>query len=200
MDSENAYRLAVLLVFALAMPIAVYHRVRARTGERISRQGEGLALAITLRLAGLVMWLSTLAYLLNPAWMAWAQMSLPPWLRWSGVPLGVASIAFLFWTLRSLGKNLTDTVATRQNASLVTAGPYRYVRHPFYVCTGGLMLAVTLLSANAVLGLAGAAVLALLIVRMPKEEQQLLERFGEPYRHYRASTGAFFPKLARATR
>jgi protein-S-isoprenylcysteine O-methyltransferase Ste14 len=200
MDNENAYRVAVLLVFALAMPIAVYHRLRARTDERISRQGEGLALAITLRLAGLVMWLSTLAYLLNPAWMDWAQLPLPAWLRWCGAPLGVASIALLNWTLQSLGKNLTDTVATRQNATLVTHGPYHYVRHPFYVCTAGLTLAATLLSANAVLGVASAVAMVLLVVRMPKEEQQLLERFGEPYRHYRATTGAFFPKLLRSTR
>ena len=197
---KSAFRLAVLLIFATAMPTAVYHRLRARTGEHSRDMAKGWRLAITLRLAGLVLWLSTAAYLLNPAWMAWAQIPLPSWLRWCGVPLGVASIAFLHWTLRSLGKNLTDTVVTRQDATLVTAGPYRYVRHPFYVSAGLLMFAATLLSANAVLGAASVVVLALLVVRMPKEEQQLLERFGQSYRDYRQATGAFFPKLARSTR
>ncbi len=101
----------------------------------------------------------------------------------------------MVWTLASLGRNLTDTVATREHATLVTDGPYRYVRHPFYVVAGLLMLSVTLLTASAAIGIAGLTVFALLVLRTPNEERRLLETFGEPYEAYRRRTGAFFPKL-----
>ena len=104
----------------------------------------------------------------------------------------------MYWTLASLGKNLTDTVATRTGATLVTDGPYRLVRHPFYVVAGLLMLSVTLLSASAAIGVAGLVVITLLALRTPNEERRLLETFGEPYAAYRWRTGAFFPKWRRA--
>jgi len=42
----------------------------------------------------------------------------------------------LIWTLRTLGANLTDTVITRKEHTLVTSGPYRWVPHPFYDAVG----------------------------------------------------------------
>lgn len=127
--------------------------------------------------------------------MAWAALPLPDAVRWSGAVLGLSGAGLMYWTMTSLGKNLTDTVAVRREAYLVTRGPYRWVRHPFYVTAAVLMASITLLSANALIGAAGLAVVALLAVRTPIEERKLLEQFGEPYREYRATTGAFFPRL-----
>ena len=104
----------------------------------------------------------------------------------------------MWWTLRSLGKNLTDTVVTRADATLVTDGPYHLVRHPFYVTVALLMLAMTLLSANGWIGASGLAVMALLVVRTSKEEQMLIARFGDDYRSYMARTGRFLPRIGRA--
>ena len=70
-------------------------------------------------MAGLV------AFLIDPSWMAWASFQLPNWARWCGVGLAGGAGALLIWTFRSLGHNLTDTVVTRRNATLVTHGPYR---------------------------------------------------------------------------
>ena len=58
----------------------------------------------------------------------------------------------MYWTLSSLGTNLTDTVVTRAEATLVTHGPYRWVRHPYYVTAALLMGSVTLLTANWLIG------------------------------------------------
>ncbi len=194
MDAETPFRLVLLALLALAMSVGVFHRVRARSGERFDRKQEGLALAIALRLAGFAAWLGIFAYLVNPRWMVWSQVSLPAEVRWLGAPLGLASVGLMYWTMTSLGKNLTDTVATRKDATLVTNGPYCYVRHPFYVTAGLVLLSATLLSANAFIGICGLLVLLLLAARTPMEEQKLLEKFGEPYRAYRASTGAFLPR------
>jgi protein-S-isoprenylcysteine O-methyltransferase Ste14 len=62
------------------------------------------------------------------------------------------------------------------------------------------MAAVTILTANWLLGLLAILVLALLVVRTPREEQQLIARFGDDYRRYMASTGRFFPRLTRPSK
>jgi protein-S-isoprenylcysteine O-methyltransferase Ste14 len=135
--------------------------------------------------------LGLLAYLLNPGWMAWSSISLPNWLRWVGVGIGVAGGALLIWTLRSIGKNLTDTVVTRKEHTLVTIGPYRWVRHPFYGSVALCILASSLIAANWFIFLTGVLVLALIAVRTPKEEEKLLARFGDSYRDYMERTGRF---------
>jgi hypothetical protein len=68
----------------------------------------------------------------KPAWLEWAFMPLPPIVRWLGFAVGCWRLAWLGWTLHNLGTNLTDTVGTRTDHTLVTRGPYRYIRHPFY--------------------------------------------------------------------
>jgi protein-S-isoprenylcysteine O-methyltransferase Ste14 len=195
MSDEDPFRIAMLAILVPTMAVGVYHRLQARTGERISHKEEGILLAIALRLAGLCAWLSVLVYLINPAWIEWARLPLPNWLRWSGVIFGVLCCGLMYWTLTNLGKNLTDTVVRRTNATLVTTGPYRWVRHPFYVTAGLMLLSATLLSANWLIAVSGLPVAILLAIRTPKEEEKLIEGFGESYRRYMAATPRYFPRL-----
>ncbi len=198
MPAESPFRIALVIVIVLTMSVTVYHRWQARApGERLSHKQEGCLFAIALRLAGLALWLATLGYLLFPASVGWAAMPLPSWCRWSGVASGGISSLLLYWTLASLGKNLTDTVVTRKNAHLVTHGPYRWVRHPFYFTAGLLMLSVTIFTANWLIGVTSLLVLVMLGVRTPKEEALLIDRFGDEYRQYMAGTGRFFPRIRR---
>src|SRR6185503_16831961 len=104
-----------------------------------------------------------IAYMINPQWMAWSAVPLAAGIRWIGVVFCAAAIALLLWTLPALGTNLTDTVVTRANHTLVTRGPYRWIRHPFYAAMALLTLGCSLLSANwfiVVTGVAGFALLA----------------------------------------
>jgi protein-S-isoprenylcysteine O-methyltransferase Ste14 len=198
MSTDIPFRLAILLMFLAAMAIGSYHRLQAaKSGERFDRRQEGLWLAITLRLAGLLLWATTILYLIWPEAIAVAQIALPNWLRWSGGVFGVAGILLMYWTLTNLGKNLTDTVATRHDATLVTRGPYRWIRHPFYVTAALLMLAAALLSANLLIAVSGLMVIVLLVLRTPKEEQKLVDKFGDDYRRYIVSTGRFLPKFGK---
>lgn len=198
MPSENPFRLALAIVMALTMMVTVYYRLQAASsGEKISRQEEGYVFAVVLRLAGLGLWVATFAYLVVPASIQWAAIPLPAWVRWIGTGAGALCSLLMYWTLSSLGKNLTDTVVTRAQATLVTHGPYRWVRHPFYVTAALLMASVTVLAANGLIGLSSLVVLALLAIRTPKEEQMLIERFGQQYRDYMTETGRFFPRMAR---
>lgn len=195
--SENPLRIALIVVILLTMTVTVYYRRQAASsGERISHRDEGYIFAAVLRLAGLCLWISTFGYLLLPASFRWASMPLHPAVRWFGVVTGIGCSFLMYWTLSSLGKNLTDTVVTRSEATLVTHGPYRWVRHPFYITAALLMASVTLLTANWLIGLSSLVVLGLLAIRTPKEEQMLIARFGQQYTDYMAKTGRFFPLIS----
>ena len=194
MSAEDPFRIAILAMLGLVMGVGVYHRLQAaKSGERISRRDEGFWIGVPLRLAGICIWIGSLAYLINPAWMQWSKLPLPDSLRWVGAPFAAAAITLIYWTMTNLGKNLTDTVVTRTEATLVTSGPYRWVRHPFYVCVLLATVSITLLAANWFLGLCGLTVFALLVLRTPIEEQKLIDKFGDRYRTYMASTGRFWP-------
>ena len=101
----------------------------------------------------------------------------------------------LFWTFHSLGKNLTDTVVTRREHTLVTHGPYRWVRHPFYDVVFLWGLSLSLLTANWLLALLGFSAFAMMVVRTRIEEEKLVERFGDDYRSYMERTGRFLPRV-----
>jgi protein-S-isoprenylcysteine O-methyltransferase Ste14 len=45
------------------------------------------------------------------------------------------------------------------------------------------------------MGLVSVAVLVMLLVRLPKEEAKLIERFGDEYRAYTERTGRLLPRL-----
>jgi protein-S-isoprenylcysteine O-methyltransferase Ste14 len=198
MTTEDAARFSLGIIFAVTAGTAAYHRLRAAgSGEWVSRRDEGLPMLLTLRPAGLLLGLSVLAYLIEPGWMAWAALELPVWLRWAGAAIGLAAALFVHWTLETLGKNLTDTVALQVGHTLVTSGPYRWVRHPYYVGFLLLVLATFLLTQNWFIGLVGLLVFILLAVRTPTEERKLVERFGDEYRHYMARTGRFIPRFGR---
>jgi len=195
--SDSQARLILLLGFILVMPIGIYHRLRARTGEHLDRRQEGWPILLSLRPLGLAFWVGLIAYLYDPTNMDWASLHLPGWARWAGVAFGAAATALVTWMFRALGHNLTDTVVTRREASLVTAGPYRWVRHPMYC---GLMLgviAITLIADNFYFAIIGVAAFLILAVRTRIEERNLIARFGQDYENYMAQTGRFFPKLAR---
>ena len=100
MNDDQLFRLILLAGFVILLPIGIYHRLKSRTGEKLDRRQEGLFILIALRLGGIAGMLGVFAYLINPAWLAWAAMPLPNWLRWMGAGFGVMSELLFVWTLR----------------------------------------------------------------------------------------------------
>ena len=197
MTDESIFRSLVILSLVLTLPIGLYHRIRSQaTREKLARKEEGIFIMIGLRLCGLVALIALVAYLVNPSWMGWAYLPLPTWLRWIGGCLAVFALpSLLFWTFHSLGKNLTDTVVTRREHTLITHGPYRWVRHPFYDVVLLWILSMSLLIANWLMALLGFSAFAMMVYRTRIEEEKLIERFGDEYRNYISRTGKFLPQF-----
>ena len=201
MPTETIFRLAfwVLLAGVLVMRIAFALRVR-RAGERVmpdrqavEREGKGMFAFRVLMGCLLLAWL--VVYAINPPWLEALSVPLPDWLRWAGFALGLASLGLWTWTQVALGKEWSPQLQLRDEHHLVTTGPYTRVRHPLYTAMIGYGIGLALVTANWGFIVLAVVIIAGSVARLPREEQMMIERFGDEYTTYMRRTGRFFPKL-----
>jgi protein-S-isoprenylcysteine O-methyltransferase Ste14 len=197
MTNELTFRLSFIAIFILMTIIRLYYHYKAGTfRERVYTQTEGKLVAALRGLLAVPWFIATLIYMIYPQGMIWAGLSLPTWLRWSGVVLAGLSVLLLFWVNYALGKNFSTTLVVREDHTLVTHGPYRWVRHPMYTVIVLLIIAFFFLSANWFIGLIGLLIITLVMtVRTPKEEAMMIDKFGNEYRTYMERTGRFLPRF-----
>jgi protein-S-isoprenylcysteine O-methyltransferase Ste14 len=123
---------------------------------------------------------------------------------WSVSPAGwrvVASVIcfmlanLLSWTSpKALGRQLRFDAAIGTEHELVRHGPYRVVRHPIYTSFLCVLWGIGFMAATRWLFVT--ATIVFLIgteIRVRLEDRLLENRFGEHFRHYRASTRAYLP-------
>lgn len=197
MTDDNIFRLVVVVMIAVFGPLAFYHRRRSTTDEKLDRWLEGFVILFGLRLSAVPVFVSGVVWLIDPQRMGWSSIAIPVGLRWLGVVLAGCSGLLVVWTFRNLGKNLTDTVVTRRDHTLITSGPYRYVRHPFYLAFALGVVGGSLVLANWFFFLAGLLPLGFIVARTRIEEEKLLARFGADYQEYRQRVGQFLPRFRR---
>ncbi|NWF65211.1 MAG: isoprenylcysteine carboxylmethyltransferase family protein, partial [Chloroflexi bacterium] len=179
------------------MGISFYFRLKAdrESGEKLSRKADGSVMMNVIRIGGLVLWLSPLVYLINPAWMAWSKIGLPEWTRWLGVGIGILCVFGIYWLFSSIGSGITPVSATRREHKLSTRGIYRWVRHPLYTIGSSFIVSFGMMADNWFIALFGVLAFIAMAVRTPKEEANLIEKFGDEYREYMKRTGRFLPKI-----
>jgi protein-S-isoprenylcysteine O-methyltransferase Ste14 len=195
--NENIFRVLAAVILFTGVGISSYHRRKAdrETGETISRKADGSVMMTFIRIGGLVLWLSPLVYLINPSWMAWAKVGLPEWVRWLGVVLGVLCTFGIYWLFSSIGSGISPTSATRQKHVLSKTGPYRWVRHPLYTVGSTFIVSFGMMADNWFIAALGILAFIGMAIRTPKEEANLIEKFGDEYREYMKTTGRFLPRI-----
>jgi len=200
MTTESNFRVAFWVLFAGVFIMRMYFALRVRqAGERVmpdreavKREGRGMFAIRVVMFFLLLGWLAL--YAINPTWMGVLSVPFPDWLRWVGFALGLASLGFWSWTQVALGKEWSPQLQLREEHHLVTTGPYTRIRHPLYTAMIGYGTSLALVTANWVFIVLAVAVIAGSIARVPKEEQMMIEEFGEEYKAYMQRTGRFFPK------
>lgn len=112
-----------------------------------------------------------------------------------GFIIMITGMGFNFIVRTNLGKNWVPLSKTTEGQELVTEGIYSKVRHPFYLSILILFLGVAIISWN----LYGLLFLILavmgLIIRIRKEEIELIAKFGEEYKKYKKETPMIIPKV-----
>ncbi|MCJ7584277.1 MAG: isoprenylcysteine carboxylmethyltransferase family protein [Anaerolineales bacterium] len=202
MTTESAFRLAFVILLAALFAMRFYFMIKVRSsGGRImpdesAIKREGGRGFFIFRVVAFVALMAFLAmYIAGMAWIDVFMFMLPDWLRWIGFSLGILSVAFMTWTQVTLDTQWSAQLQLRDDHHLITTGPYARMRHPLYTSMFGWGTALSLLTANWIFVAVSVLSIVGLIVRIPKEEQMMIETFGEKYKAYMQRTGRFFPKL-----
>ena len=196
--ADATYRIAFALLALLGFGGSIYLRRRAdEAAGEVPRSADPPGIVVALRVGGGVYYGALLLWLLHPPIVGWARLPVSSGFRWLGLLLAVLGTSLAVWSLWHLGRNVTPTSVTREDARLVRTGPYRWVRHPLYSSMVLTIPGLSLLSANALVLAGGVATFVTILVRLDVEERNLLEHFGEAYRRYMERTGRIFPDLRR---
>jgi protein-S-isoprenylcysteine O-methyltransferase Ste14 len=125
-----------------------------------------------------------------------ANYYLPDWVGWIGVLIILDAAWLLFLSHRDLGRHWTISVGLREGHSLITTGIYKYLRHPMYAAHLVWAFGQILILHNWIAGYSFiVTMLPFYFYRSRREEEMLIEEFGDEYREYKQKTGALFPKF-----
>ncbi len=196
MITETTFQTLFILAAAAFVILWGYNLVSIGvTRDKFYTATEGLLIAVPRFLLLGATLVGMLVYCLNPRLMSWSALPLPLELRGFGFFITVAALGLFFWVLQSLGKNFSTTLTLKREQTLVSHGPYQWVRHPMYTSFVLLWVGYFFLSANWFIGLTGIlGFVWAIVVRTPKEEQMMIDRFGEEYLAYMNNTGRFLPR------
>jgi protein-S-isoprenylcysteine O-methyltransferase Ste14 len=113
---------------------------------------------------------------------------------WIGLIFLWCGVGLRLWSFRTLGRYFTFTVQTSEDQPVISAGPYRLIRHPGYA---GIVLAfvgVGLVIGNwASLVILTVSVTCGLVYRIIVEERALSRDLGGRYQSYAASRKRLVP-------
>lgn len=104
--------------------------------------------------------------------------------------------ALRYWSIKTLGRFFTASVLVTDSQKIITAGPYKILRHPSY--TGGLL---TVVGTPLVLENTYSVFLTLFLMilayafRIKAEEKVMIKTFGSFYRTYQQNTRKLIPLL-----
>jgi protein-S-isoprenylcysteine O-methyltransferase Ste14 len=200
MSTERPFRIAFWALFGGSVIMQVYFALRVRlAGERVaasskSIEREGRGCAVIRRLGTLTLVAFLVLYVIDPPWLGVLSVPFPEWLRWTGVALGVTSIGLHGWCEAALGREWSPHLRTRDQHRLTVTGPYARIRHPIYVALTGFLTSLALVTANWLLVARLVIHIIILAFRVPREEQMMIEEFGQEYEAYMRTTGRFVPR------
>jgi protein-S-isoprenylcysteine O-methyltransferase Ste14 len=162
----------------------------SQPGDRIDERGTRVS--VWADVATLVSLVGAVA-----AALAVPSAALPgdPWLTVGlGAALVALGVALRWWAARTLGRYFTRSVMIREGHRVITAGPYRVVRHPGYAgvlvslvglaLTLGNWLSVVLMVVGFFLGH---------VPRIRAEEAVLEADLGQPYRELERTRKRLIP-------
>lgn len=179
--------------FALAVIAGVMVARRTASGDqrgnpakRVRRQ------TVVLQLVRIV----SIAMLLTMPWADRHAFSVLPGgeaLRLVGLAAFLTGMAISIWATIVLGKNFSMHVTIQKDHTLVTEGPFHFIRNPRYLGILTFVLGGLLIFRSGI-GLIGLAILFLLILfRIHDEERTLAREFGARWDAYVSRTTRLIP-------
>jgi protein-S-isoprenylcysteine O-methyltransferase Ste14 len=207
MLEELILRFGLLILFLVFMGIRGYYGRKAQPpGQKRTRQ-ERWAGQVKYESKALVILRIVLVYAMIIFVFIWSLVPflLPPYtqiilvnlseVRWLGFAICIAMILGITWVGIHLGRQVSGTLEIKEGHTLVTSGPYTYIRHPMYLVYFIFNIGLFLISLNLILLIIVLLGLVVVASRMRVEEEMMIKEFGDAYREYMEKTGRLFPKL-----
>ena len=196
MRNQGRFRVILSTLGILGTLVRLYYIRRAsEPGETISRTRRERIRMLLLESCNALGLITGSLYVIAPRRIMWAAVPMPPWSRWVGAALGIVTLPLLLWTHHALGKNWSGALEIKEQQTLITSGPYHWVRHPMYTTFFLNALVSFLVSANWLVGLGWAGQGIVAASRVGQEEALMVEEFGDQYRAYMRRTGRFLPPM-----
>ncbi len=193
--SQEIFNWVWIILFVVIVIVRKIHERKA--GERASLKKTPVAEAILMLLWGVASGVLPFFYVFG-TWLDFANLpfEIPSVFGFIGTIFFLISIWLLHRSHADLGKLWSSTVEPESKQRLITDGVFKRIRHPMYTAHVLWGIAQTLLLPNLVAGpLALLLIFAVITLRVPREEQALLEEFGNDYSEYMKKTGRIFPKV-----
>ena len=193
--SQEVFNWAWIILFIIIVVVRKIHERKA--GELSSLKKTPFLEAALMLLWGVASGVLPFFYIFGP-WLDFADFSfkMPPALGVAGIIIFLISIWLLHRSHADLGKLWSSTVEPEAKQALIIDGIFKYIRHPMYSAHVLWGIAQILLLPNLIAGpLALVLIFATIALRIPREEQALLDEFGDTYREYMQRTGRIFPKM-----
>ena len=114
------------------------------------------------------------------------------------IPGSVLTVLGLFgaiWARINLGRNWSGYVTYKEGQTLVTTGPYRYVRHPIYTSMILMFIGTILYYGSLIISVIFVILAINFILRTRKEEEIMIKLFGERYKEYMKRTKRLIPLI-----
>jgi protein-S-isoprenylcysteine O-methyltransferase Ste14 len=186
---------AILILLGAAVVVFVYHfrMNRMNPGERERVTNWGFYWVIDWYLQISTIGFGVAAIVASYPFLLDTHQSNP--LLAAGLLVAGAGLTLFLWAMRNLGRQYTPGHAAHLPTEIVTAGPYRYIRHPVYTANLLMTAGILLASGSLWLGLNLAILCVYYHFAMSSEERSISARFPE-YSAYKARTGRLFPRFS----
>ena len=176
--------------WAIRTPYQKRHKRNKRAVIRLIPQER---LLFVLIYVGMV--ILPLGYVFSP-WLNLANYRPTSWAGYLGAISFAISLGLLWRSHHDLDKNWSPTVEIREGQTFVSKGVYQKIRHPMYTAFWLWCAAQALLLPNWIAGLGGIIAFGVTyILRVNREEQMMIEQFGEEYKAYMQRTKRLVPYL-----
>ena len=197
-QDDIPFRLIIAAELVAMGGVRAYYSVSRTAHGSPGRRAESAWFTAILAVLALLHFGAVLAYLADPSLSKGSGFEVAEPIRWTVIVVSSSGAAGVIWAAVSLGASYSPLLRVAQERVVVTAGPYRWIRHPLYAFWLPLMAGWGVTTRNWLVLATGTAILVLMVIRAPREEAMMLNEFGKSYRQYMLHTGCFVPRLRSA--
>jgi len=122
------------------------------------------------------------------------QRALNYWVSALGFTIFITGIQLRTAAIKECADNWNIHITAKPVKKIITSGPYRFIRHPYYLAVILELAGFSLISNSYFTVAAGALVqVPLLLIRINREEKELQEKFPGIYLPYKKTVNALLP-------